>query len=393
MAQQNAYWGGSEVRKMQMPFLRKHGNTWHWEPSAAARRLGFKNVRLGADDAAAAREAGKLWDQYQEKKRAAAAVYDGSFRQLRDLYYESREWKRTAVETKRDYRRHIEKTIIAEFGDEQVVSVNAEVVAALHDRYADRPYAGNHCLRVLSTLFRCALQHPSVFGVTVNPCDAITAYGIKEGVKSRERVWADEEVTAFDAAADAETKMARLLYSFTGQRTIDVLAMKDTDYKVDPNGDRWLHVAQHKGGKRLWIYCHAGLWPAIEAHIALHRKAHNSGSILEIGAPLIQNTKAAAFNRRVFVMRWDRTAVRAGIVTLGAKDEKTGHRARRSRENPTRHDLRRTATTLLAEAGCTEDEISSITGLSIVMIRRQIYNVRTKAHSKAGIKKMEEYRK
>jgi integrase len=59
---------------------------------------------------------------------------------------------------------------------------------------------------------------------------------------------------------------------------------------------------------------------------------------------------------------------------------------------PTRHDLRRTAVTRLAEAGCTEDEISSITGLSIKMIRKQVYIVRSKAHSKAGMKKLEDYR-
>jgi integrase len=162
-----------------------------------------------------------------------------------------------------------------------------------------------------------------------------------------------------------------------------VLAMRDTDYKVE-DGERWLHVAQHKTGKRLWIYCHVDLWPAIEDHIARHRK----GQPDTIGAPLIQNTKGETFNRRVFVMRWDRTAVRAKIVTLAE-----GKGVRRSRENPTRHDLRRNATTYLAEAGCTDDQISAITGLSKAMIQRQVYNVRTKAHAKAGIKKLEDYRK
>ena len=49
-------------------------------------------------------------------------------------------------------------------------------------------------------------------------------------------------------------------------------------------------------------------------------------------------------------------------------------------------------TTRLAEAGCSVDEISSITGLSPSMIQKQVYNVRTKVHSKAGIKKLERNR-
>lgn len=373
------------------PFLHKVGNSWHWKPSKAAYRLGFTNVALGADETRANIEGAKLWQKYQAARVAAAALYEGSFRHLVDVYAgnaergikPSREWARLAAESQRDYRRHIDKTIIPMFGTEQVETVNAEIVGALHAKYADRPYAGNHLLRVLGTLFRCALQHPSKFKelAGVNPCDAITAFGVKEGVVSRDRVWTADEVKGFDRHIDNELLMARLLYSYTGQRTLDVLAMLDIDYEVDADG-RWLHVAQHKTGKRIWIYCHAHLWPAIEAHIERHRRARPD----RIGVPLIQNTLGEAFNRRVFVSRWDRCAVKAGIVTLSGEKG-----VRRSRENPTRHDLRRTATTLLSEAGCTEDEISSITGLSIAMIRRQVYNVRSRAHAKAGIRKLEGY--
>src|SRR5882724_114245 len=135
-----------------------------------------------------------------------------------------------------------------------------------------------------------------------------------------------------------------------------------TDYRVGENGDRWLHIVQQKTRKRLWIYCHADLISATEAHIAKHRDRFPD----RVGAPLIQNTKDKRFNRRVFDARWDRIAVEAGIVKLA---EEKG--VRRDRSNPTRHDLRRNATTRLAEAGCTDEQISSITGLSISMIRKQ----------------------
>lgn|SRR5574341_232745 len=373
------------MRHMTTPFLHKIGGTWHWKPSKAARRLGFKNVALGADEMEAHSKGRQLWEAYLAKRTEAAQQYEGTFRHLRDVYYESREWKRLAAETKRDYKRYIDRVIVKRFGDLQVTTVDADVIRVMHESMAAAPYAANQCVKVLGTLLACGMARPSLFpGLpAVNPCKAIKLYGVKEGVTTRDRTWTDEEVKAFDGKADAELLMARLLYGYTGQRTIDVLAMLDTDYKVDAEG-RWLHVAQHKSGKRLWIYCHADLAPAIEAHIVRHRKARPD----KIGVPLIQNTRGETFNRRVFVARWDRIAVKAGIVTLGVKEGE-----RRSRENPTRHDLRRTATTLLYEADCTDDQVSAITGLSRSMLQRQVYNVRSRAHAKAGIKKLEEYRK
>lgn len=381
------------MRKVSIPFLHRKGSFWNWKPSKAARRLGFKNVALGDNEIDAVKKAAKLWESYVAKRDGEAATYRGSFNHLRDIYCGTedgsiephREWARLADESKRDYRRYID-VICGRWGDEQVSDLDPELVTALHETYADRPYAGNQCIKVLSTMVTIAMNKPSLFPAMkgrTNPCANITMYGVKEGVQSRERVWTDEEIAAFDAVADAELLMARTLYSYTGQRTADVLAMRDTDYKIE-NAARWLHVAQQKTGKRLWVYCHADLVPAIEAHIAMHRAKRPDA----IGAPLIQNTKGEKFNRRVFVMRWDRRAVKAGIVTLS---EEKG--ARRDRSNPTRHDLRRTAVTRLAEAGCNEEEISSITGLSITMIRKQVYNVHSKAHSKAGIEKLEDYRK
>lgn len=390
------------MRGISVPFLSEKGGFWYWKPSPAARKLGFKAVALGSDKIAAATEALRLTKLYIAKK---AGLYNGTFNHLRDVYCgtedgrlePTREWTNLSPESKRDYKRYI-GVICEQFGDVPVHRMDAEVAAELHKSYADRPYAGNQCIKVLSKMLAVAIARPSLFPEMkdrANPCDSVVMYGVKEGVESRERTWTDEEIAAFDAVADAELRMARMVYSYTGQRTADVLAMQDTDYKLE-DGEGWLHVMQQKTGKRLWIYCHADLGPAIEAHIARHKAADverqrtsRVAILYKPGEPrpLIQNTKGEEFNRRVFVMRWDRRAVKAEIVTLA---EEKG--ARRDRDNPTRHDLRRTAVTRLAEADCNEEQISSITGLSITMIRKQIYNVRTKVHSKAGIKKLEDYR-
>jgi integrase len=228
------------------------------------------------------------------------------------------------------------------------------------------------------------MTKPSLFpDVSANPCAHIKLFGKKEGVQPRDRLWSDWEIAAFDRAAGDEMLMARLLYIYTGQRTSDIIKMKESDYEVDAHGDHWLRVFQKKTRKWLWIYCHVDLVPALEAHVAKHRQATGGGA----DAALIQNTKGTKFNRRVFVKWWDEVAVQAGIVTLSGEKG-----VRRARSNPTRHDLRRNATTRLAEAGCTVDEISSITGLSPSMIQKQIYNVRTRMHAKAAIKKLERNR-
>jgi integrase len=373
------------MKKVEVPFLRKFGRTWHWQPSAAARKLGFVSVALGSDDAIAVRKAGQLWQEYQAKKIIAVSPRSrGTFDHLKQAYYESDEWAALEPDSKRDYKRYIEKQICRRWGSEQVKDLDAEVVKALHKSMKARPFAANQCVKVLKEIIRVAMTMPSQFpGLTENPCANIKLYGKKEGVKPRDRIWADWEIDAFDHAADDEMLMAMLLYRYTGQRTSDVIKMKESDYKIDADGDRWLHVFQKKTGKQLWIYCHSDLWPAIEAHMAKHRKARPGRT----DAPLIQNTKGRQFGRRRFVAHWDDTAVKAKIVTLSGEKG-----VRRDRSNPTRHDLRRYATTRLAEVGCTHEQISSITGLSLSMIRTQTYNVRTKAQSKAGIKKLERNR-
>jgi hypothetical protein len=61
------------ARKPMMPtpkpgqFLRKRGDRWYWEPSRAARLLGFKCVALGADATAAAELAKPLHRDYEAK--------------------------------------------------------------------------------------------------------------------------------------------------------------------------------------------------------------------------------------------------------------------------------------------------------------------------------------
>jgi integrase len=373
------------MKKVEVPFVRKFGRTWHWQPSAAARKLGFVSVALGTDAAIAVEKAGKLWQQYQAKRiMTAEPQYRGSFNHLKEIYYESTEWAELEPETRRDYKRYIEKEICNRWGREQVNDLDAEVVDELHKSMKSRPYAANQCIKVLREIIRVAMTKPSLFpGLTANPCANIKLFGKKAGVKPRERLWQDWEIAAFDRAADDEMLMARKLFIYTGQRKSDVLAMKETDYRIDENGDHWLHVVQQKTRKRLWIYCHADLIPAIEAHIAKHHGRFPD----RVGAPLVQNTKGTRFNRRRFDARWDDVAVEAGIVVLAREKG-----VRRDRSNPTRHDLRRNATTRLAEAGCSVDEISSITGLSPSMIQKQVYNVRTKVHSKAAIKKLERSR-
>jgi hypothetical protein len=228
------------MRKLSVPFLRKHGNSWHWEPSARARRLGFKNVPCGSDDAKAIELAAKLWREYQDTTKAATQRYSGSFRHLKEVYQQSREWTRLADESKRDYARYIDRVILPKWGDLQVDAVDTEVVSALHESMSATPYAANQCVKVLSAMFRCALAKASQFATMAgrtNPCDGVTLFGVKEGVRQRDRLWTPEEMTAFDTAADAELKVARLLFLFTGQRVRDVLAMRDTDYKVE-DGER-----------------------------------------------------------------------------------------------------------------------------------------------------------
>lgn len=185
------------------------------------------------------------------------------------------------------------------------------------------------------------------------------------GGRRRTELWMPEDIAAWLAFCDRDPgggrwRMMFMLLLHTGQRIGDVLAMTWADY----DGEYIKVIAQQKTGAKLDVYCHH----ALKAEIETWRKTQRV-----MGATILTryDGKPLSYNR----VRNRATEILKEI----------------DRRHLQLRDLRRTAATKLAEAGCTIPEIAAITGHSIEKCQRILdtYVVKTKATGKAAIKKLE----
>lgn len=296
-----------------------------------------------------------------------AAVDPGSLQEAVRLYRESLQWKRLAKKSKADYGRILNR-LIERFGDDRVAQMTSEVVEAMRDSMATTPWTANYTLRVLSVLMSFCLTRQQ-FGLTDNFAMRILKFGSREGVKPRRQVWSDEEESRWLNQARITDPMLEVAYAlsvFTGQRLGDVLRMTEADY----DGEK-IRVRPHKTERfriELWIHVHKDLKLVLDEALA---ERHALG---RIGWPLVPRGNGQVWPERQFADRWDAISELVGLK---------GQLQRR--------DLRRTAVTRLAEAGCGIPEICAITGHTPKSATDIIatYLVPTYPQSKAAIIKLE----
>ncbi len=380
------------MEELDTRFLIRIGRRWHWQPSASARKLGFGNIALGENAENAAKEADRLNRRvHAARTLAKQPPADESFQHLVDIYRgngafsipPSREWIRLSSKTQKDYGSYLDR-LVSIWGPCSVSSISAEAVRELRDQMAATPYVANYVLRVLGVVFSFAMERPKTFGVlSTNPAHVVSKFGVKDGVKSRQRYWSEQDEGSFTDIAkqrDWEIYVAHALLIYTGQRPEDVRAMTEDDY----DGEK-IKVTQQKTGTHVWIPAHRDLKALLAEHLAWRRAGGR------IKGTILQTKRGLPFTERYFAERWDSLAVPAGIVDLKPVDETTGKRPRREKSNLQRRDLRRTAVVRLSEAGCTVPEIASITGHSIKTVETILatYHVRTYRQAQSAIAKLE----
>jgi integrase len=146
-----------------------------------------------------------------------------------------------------------------------------------------------------------------------------------------------------------------MLAMHTGQRQGDLRRLPWSGY----DGKR-ITLKQGKGGKIVSVRCTAALRTVLDG--------------MERRSPLVLTTPTGrAWTKRYFNEHWNEAAVAAGIAELHF------------------HDLRGTAITMLAEAGCTVPEIAAVTGHSLKHITHilEVYLSRTRQLADAAIVKLE----
>lgn len=174
-------------------------------------------------------------------------------------------------------------------------------------------------------------------------------------------IWLPEHIERFTEHASPEIFGLMMLALHTGQRQGDIIRMPWSAYD-----GRALTIRQGKSKQRVYIPCTT----ALKEFLDERQKTKNG--------PLILTTPTGiAWKRSNLGDQWAATAEDAEIEELHF------------------HDLRGTAVTMLAEAGCTTPEIAAITGhkMKTVDAILEKYLARTKTLAINAIAKLEAFRK
>ncbi|NPD67254.1 tyrosine-type recombinase/integrase [Lichenicola cladoniae] len=295
------------------------------------------------------------------KAATAAGVLPGSMRALIIAYRKSPEWSEKQASTKRDYEKAM-KPLEGLFGHLPVKTLPREFVFALRDRYAFKPSVegappvktpsrANRMVAVLSLLLSWAVDRG---WRKDNP--ALRPKRLKTGVGYRS--WTDVEL---DQVLNAETtpaqvRLAILLAVGTGQRGQDLVAM--TWAAFDGSA---VEVVQLKTGAKVWVPLHA------RARVALSSAPKTATTILTRpdGKPWMLD------HFRHLMAKAIKDAGLEGLVT---------------------HGLRATAARWMAEAGCSEREIMSVTGHTTSnMVSRYVREAEQKTRAKGAARKVERH--
>ena len=168
--------------------------------------------------------------------------------------------------------------------------------------------------------------------------------------------------------APIEMQRALILGLHTGQREGDILRMPWSAY----DGSRIiLRQGKARRGSKL------GPLIEIPCTAALRRMLDG----MERTSPLILTTKTGqSFKKRYFARLWNEATSKAGLqaVALPGSDQAVELHY---------HDLRGTAVTLLSEAGCTPQQVATITGHSLKTVHRILerYLARTRGLAEQAI--------
>lgn len=170
-----------------------------------------------------------------------------------------------------------------------------------------------------------------------------------------DKIWLPQHVEAFMQRASSEMQLALMLGLHTGQRQGDLRRLPWSSY----DGER-ITLRQSKGGKIVSIKCTIALRATLEL---VPRKA----------VVIMTTPSGRPWTKRYFNEHWYATSVAADITDLHF------------------HDLRGTAITMLAEAGCSPLEIAAITGHTFKHVTHilETYLSRTRQLADAAIIKLE----
>jgi integrase len=279
----------------------------------------------------------------------------GTFVSLVRLYVQSTEFQELRETTRKEYGR-ILTLIESKFGTLPIDCLNDPEVSDVFIDWADKasPRARDYRLSVISSVLSWAKDKRKIQE------NHLKGFKHKHSVDCSDKVYSDSDIDAFMAVAPVEMQRAFVLGLETGIRQGDLLRLPWSAY----DGTQIKHT-QSKTGHPVVIKC----TPELKAML---------DSIPRVSPIILTNSKGQPFKSGVFKTTFRRALEKAGL---------------KGRVNF--HSTRRTFTTRLAEAGCTEAEMAGNTGHTLQSASKILskYIARTSTIAHNGIAKLENARR
>jgi integrase len=278
-----------------------------------------------------------------------------------DKYLDSMAFRTRAQRTRKDYRRQID-LIRGKFGSLPLDTLGSQ--KARRFLFDWREELGKRSLRQADyawTVLALVLAWGKEAGyVDHNPCERGRRF--YQGTRV-DKIWSTALEKEFYARAPGDLAEAMLLAIWTGQRQGDLLGL--TWFQYDGKAIR---LQQNKTEARVAVPVAGPLRAMLDRKMA--------ALMPKPGDPILTNSKGKAWTSEGFQSSWSKACARLGIEGL------------------TFNDLRGTAVTRLALAGCSVPEIASLTGHSLKDVHTILdahYLHRDPGLAAAAIVKMESF--
>lgn len=263
---------------------------------------------------------------------------------LAKLYFGSPAYQSKKPRTRADYRKYIED-LLQKNAAKDVCATRRSDVVGIHEKLSETPRKADHYLAVIKILLNFAV---SLEWIATNPAKGVRPFGTQSSFEP----WPEPLQQAYlDLCGDNTTAfLAFHLGTGTGQRPGDLVRMEWSHFDGE-----YMHVVQEKTGARVWVYCPERLREAL-ASVPRRGRFVLAKSLTE---PMTYDAVEKMFRK-----------VRDAIET----DNRL-----------TMHGWRYTAAVELAEAGCSDAEIQSVTGhKTLEMVQKYRAQARAKELSKAA---------
>lgn len=271
-----------------------------------------------------------------------------------------------APRTRKDYDRQITK-IGAKFGSFPLIALKdrrarGEFLDWRDELATTSPRQADYALSVLALILAWATHRGKI---DRNPLERPGK--LYKGSR-RDAVWSDQDESQYMQAVPDHLKLPLLLAIWTGQREGDLLSLKWSQFDGS-----YIRLKQAKTGQKVRIPVAKALKTALETE----KQRLVAAEKFKATANVLVTSRGQAWTEGGFRASWNKKRKSAGIEGL------------------TFNDLRGTAVTRLALAGCSVPEIASITGHSLKEVESVLdrhYLSRDNGLGEAAIKKLEHHR-